>query len=42
MNGILKHIYVKEGQKVKKGQLLAESSNEVSKIKRQLIVRNNL
>ena len=33
MNGILKHIYVKEGQKVKKGQLLAESSNEVLKIK---------
>ncbi len=43
MNGILKHIYVKEGQKVKKGQLLAESSNEVLKIKlEQLILRNNL
>jgi len=43
MNGILKHIYVKEGQKVKKGQLLAESSNEVLRIKlEQLILKNNL
>ena len=43
MNGILKNIYVKEGQEVKKGQLLAESSNEVLKIKlEQLILRNSL
>ena len=43
INGILKYIYVKEGQKVKKGQLLAESSNEVLKIKlEQLILKNNL
>ena len=43
MNGILKYIYVKEGQKVNKGQLLAESSNEVLKIKlEQLILKNNL
>ncbi len=43
INGILKYIYVKEGEKVKKGQLLAESSNEVLKIKlEQLILKNNL
>ena len=43
MNGILKYIYVKEGQNVKKGQILAESSNEVLKIKlEQLIIKNNL